>query len=244
MDSSTGPGAIHVKVKRSTRICVLNAEQVPNLLFGRLHFDLRNKRSHMRISLSLQSVVNDPGVRSLSPAKRNCKFPDEAPQSRYPHYSFVTCIAECIKQAQLRVCGCAHLYMKIDDRPDDAAVKRCNHSGMICLETNELIFPRATILQPWNGYFGEHCTCYPSCTDNEIKEVTNYNDESPAREFTIRLLALPTQRYRRQRNKDSVDFVGWYLCRIVVDESRSVIRMTCSQWQSAALWDSFWAPVF
>lgn len=176
MDRSTGPGEIRFVSKKSARVCVLNEEQVPNLLFSRLHFELRNPDTELRLALSLQTVENDPAVRSVEPAKRNCKFPDEAPQSRYRYYSFVTCIAECIKQAQVRACGCAHHYMTMDgDNGQHDATPRCNYSGLVCLDVAELIFPQASVLQPWNGFFEDHCTCYPSCTDNEIKVVSSWS---------------------------------------------------------------------
>lgn len=50
------------------------------------------------------------------------------------------------------------------------------------------------------------CGCRPAlrvCVLIRV-DVRRHSDERP---FSIRLVDLPTQRYRRQRNKDTVDFV-------------------------------------
>lgn len=45
----------------------------------------------------------------------------------------------------------------------------CDYYGLLCLDKLELIFPDATILQPWHDSSeATHCDCMPSCTENEI----------------------------------------------------------------------------
>lgn len=242
MDTATGAGQMRIGFSKSARVCILNEEQAPNLLFSRLHFELRNRDTDMHAAISLQTVENDAGVRAVALEKRNCKFPDEMPsQSSYPYYSFVTCIADCLREAQVRVCGCAHHYMTANRS------QQCNYAGLVCLDEAELVFPRANVLQPWNRFFEDRCACLPSCTDNEIKTVALRTDRSDDhRKFTVRLIGLPTQRYLRQRNKDAVDYVGEWNGTVysVRNIPKKKLHSNIRQLPSAGLLDCSWAQAF
>lgn len=47
----------------------------------------------------------------------------------------------------------------------------CNYEGLFCLDTNDLMFPQTTIMQPWRTN-GLVCKCLPSCDEDEIKVVS------------------------------------------------------------------------
>lgn len=165
----------------------MNEEDVPNMLLSNLHLELRNRDTDLFVGFSLNTILNDPGIRDVDVDIRQCRFQDEVSASKYKYYSFSACVTECVKEAQLRACGCAFHHLIYDGimagfiqtygkraitgrrftEFDDTPV--CNYTGLTCLDTKELIFPRASILQPWNAQGDNQCACYPSCADHEIK---------------------------------------------------------------------------
>ncbi len=84
------------------------------MLLTTLQFNQQHDGTDVEILLSLQNVVNDKGVQAIDPNTRKCIFPSEQFNSSYKYYSYSTCVTECLKQAQLKVCNCTHHNMIYD----------------------------------------------------------------------------------------------------------------------------------
>jgi amiloride-sensitive sodium channel len=50
-------------------------------------------------------------VKDVSVRQRKCRFSDESDLDVYPYYSYSSCCVQCRKDAQKRICGCAHHLM-------------------------------------------------------------------------------------------------------------------------------------
>jgi amiloride-sensitive sodium channel len=151
--------------------------------------------------------VNDPYLRNIDPIQRKCVFPDEPSNSAYRMYSYSTCVTECLKKAQIKVCNCTH-YNLIVNENDKSPV--CGFHGLVCLDQNDLLSPQTTIMQPWRTD-GLGCTCLPSCNEKQINVVgrsSKIRDWNRHRTVSIQLQALPTQRYFRQAVREKIDVVG------------------------------------
>lgn len=70
------------------------------------------------------------------------------------------------------------------------------------------MFPQTTIMQPWRTN-GLVCQCLPSCTEHEIRVIGKQSEieDRNSRSVMFKLLALPTQRYRRQIVREKLDIV-------------------------------------
>lgn len=70
------------------------------------------------------------------------------------------------------------------------------------------MFPQTTIMQPWRTN-GLVCQCLPSCTEHEIRIIGKQSgiEERDGRSVLFKLIALPTQRYRRQIVRENLDVV-------------------------------------
>lgn len=84
------------------------------MLLTTLQFSQQHEKTIQEILLSLQTIVNDEGVRDIDRALRKCIFPDEPFHTRYKYYSYSTCVTECLKTAQMRACNCTHFNMIYD----------------------------------------------------------------------------------------------------------------------------------
>uniref|UniRef100_A0A182F3F8 Uncharacterized protein n=1 Tax=Anopheles albimanus TaxID=7167 RepID=A0A182F3F8_ANOAL len=84
----------------------------------------------------------------------------------------------------------------------------CNYDGINCLDKHNLIAPETKVLQPWRTH-GLFCRCHPSCTEHDIRVVGKemYYDDGTHRTVMIKLMTLPTQRYRRQVVRQIIDVV-------------------------------------
>lgn len=72
------------------------------------------------------------------------------------------------------------------------------------------MFPQTTIMQPWQTD-GMTCSCFPSCNEPQINVVgrsSKIRDDTHLRTTSIRIQALPSQRYFRQAVREQVDIVG------------------------------------
>lgn len=141
------------------------------------------------ITLTIQNTENDENVRNIAQKYRRCVFPDEGKDegnaSVYPRYSYSTCVTDCLKEAQIKACGCTHYNMIMDGNysfsnmvfvisvkyfiENDPTVS-CDYKGLYCLDQMDLMFPQTTVMQPWRAN-GLVCNCFPSCTEHEINTV-------------------------------------------------------------------------
>lgn len=96
------------------QVSILNEEDIPHMLLTTLQFSQPHESTIQEILFSLQTIVNDAGVRDIDADFRKCIFPDEPFNTRYKYYSYSTCVTECLKQAQIRACNCTHFNMIYD----------------------------------------------------------------------------------------------------------------------------------
>lgn len=70
------------------------------------------------------------------------------------------------------------------------------------------MFPQTTIMQPWRTN-GLVCQCLPSCTEHEIRVIGKQSEieDRKGRSVLFKLIALPSQRYRRQIVRENLDVV-------------------------------------
>lgn len=93
---------------------VLNEEDIPHMLLTMLQFSQQHDTTIQEILLRIQNVVNDEGVQDIGSEYRKCIFPNEQFDSKYKYYSYSTCVTECLKQTQIRLCNCTHFNMIYD----------------------------------------------------------------------------------------------------------------------------------
>lgn len=114
MDSSYGSGNLTIELDRPASLSILNEEDIPHILLTRLQFAQQHPGSDLEIFLKIQNVVNDVGVIDIKPELRKCYFPNEQFNSKYKYYSYSTCVTECLKREQIKVCNCTHHNMIYD----------------------------------------------------------------------------------------------------------------------------------
>lgn len=120
----------------------------------------------------IENMINDPGVRDISPHHRQCRFADElVDDTGFKAYSFSSCMADCVRQHQMALCNCSAYSLMpkpLAKYPD------CDLKGYMCLERNYMVKRDAKPLLPWSDS-NHTCTCLPSCTENDIRSVYESN---------------------------------------------------------------------
>ncbi|KAG5680777.1 hypothetical protein PVAND_010264 [Polypedilum vanderplanki] len=202
-----GNGNLNLTVTKSSSLYILNEEDIPHILLTTLNFPQIPEGYDGELLLSVQDVTNDPYLRNIDPAQRKCVFPDEPSKSAYRKYSYSTCVTECLKKAQIKICNCTHYNLIVDDNDKSP---ECDFYGLGCLDKNELLFPQTIIMQPWRAD-GLDCTCMPSCNEKQINVIgrsSKIRDSTSDRSVSIRLQTLSTQKYFRQAVREKIDVVG------------------------------------
>uniref|UniRef100_A0A182NTZ5 Uncharacterized protein n=1 Tax=Anopheles dirus TaxID=7168 RepID=A0A182NTZ5_9DIPT len=209
MDSENPDGDLLLVYNYAASTHIMNEDDIPHILLDRLRFNQISPGYEEKIYITLQNIVNDPLVRSVDIDVRRCLFPDEvhlaSRNTNYRKYSYSICATECLKAIQVKLCNCFHPYMLMTGNSNSTA---CNYTGMQCLDNQNLIAPETRILQPWyTKRFS--CQCYPSCMENEIRVVGRhtYDNDYDERSVKLKLMIHPTQRYRRQIVRESLDVV-------------------------------------
>lgn len=236
-----GNGNLELTLTKSSALYVLNEEDIPHMLLTTLMFPQIPEGFDGYLLLSIQDTVNDKNVRAIKPELRKCIFPDEQTDSSYRRYSYSTCVTECLKQAQIRICNCTH-YNLIVNAKDKSP--ECDFYGLSCLDRNDLMFPQTTIMQPWRSD-GLVCTCLPSCNEPQINVVgrsSHINSGTDMRTVSVRLQQLPSQRYFRQAVREELDIVGELRKRLKAMEELRTDGFL--QFRSAEFSDSSWARAF
>ena len=202
-----GNGNLELTVKKSSALYIINEEDIPHMLLTTLMFPQIPDGFDGELLLSIKDTVNDDNVRDIHQDQRKCIFPEEQKGSAYKKYSYSTCVTDCVKTAQIKACNCTH-YNLIVDKNDKSP--ECGYEGLSCLDTNDLMFPQTTIMQPWRTD-GLVCYCLPSCNELQISVVgrsSGIRRDTALRKVTIRLQQVPTQRYFRQAVREKIDIVG------------------------------------
>lgn len=109
----------------------------------------------------VKEIENDPYVKEVSVAQRNCRFPSENYLQSYQQYSYSACVVDCRAQAQLRFCNCTHHFMpKIGERelnfgsPNFSALTLPTHYSKLSSALYSLTYPHVPAAQlPSSIYF-------------------------------------------------------------------------------------------
>lgn len=198
------------------------------MLLTTLQFNQMPEGYAGKIYITAQSIANDPLVRTVDKSVRRCVFPDEGTDHRYAKYSYSVCVTECLKTAQIKTCNCCHhnillgstgssvvvgsgsstAVSHIPSFPENDKSPVCGYDGLNCLDQRDLMFPQTTIMQPWRTN-GLVCDCFPSCTEHEIRIIGRETDMEArtGRSVLIKIMSLPSQRYRRQIVREDIDVV-------------------------------------
>lgn len=114
LSPSYGAGKLIVEFSKAVSLFIINEEDIPHMLLTRLQFTQQHEGHELEIFLKTQIVINDDGVLDIEPENRKCFFPHEQFDSQYKHYSYSTCVTECLKRAQIKTCNCTHHNMIYD----------------------------------------------------------------------------------------------------------------------------------
>ncbi|ETN65577.1 pickpocket [Anopheles darlingi] len=205
MGMGAAGGELLLNFSRATTAYIQNEEDIPHMLLTTLQVNQMAEGYSGKIFITMQNIINDPLVRTVDKDIRRCVFPDEDTNTGYAKYSYSVCVTECLKMAQIHSCNCCHHNMLLG-KHDKSPV--CGYDGLNCLDQRDLMFPQTTIMQPWRTN-GLVCDCYPSCTEHEIRIIGREMEveRRKGRSVLIKLMALPSQRYRRQIVRENIDVV-------------------------------------
>uniref|UniRef100_A0A182J1K5 Pickpocket n=1 Tax=Anopheles atroparvus TaxID=41427 RepID=A0A182J1K5_ANOAO len=204
VDKVSPEGVLLLSYNLAASTHIMNEEDIPHILLTSLAFSQISPGYSQTIFMTLQDIVNDPLVRSVDIDVRRCRFPDENfRKNGYPQYSYSVCVTECLKAAQIRLCNCTHHNNLLEE--SDLA---CGYKGIQCLDERSLIAPATKMLQPWRTD-GLVCHCHPSCNEKQIHIVGKESEmlDHHQRSVAIKLMGIPTQRYRRQIVREDIDVV-------------------------------------
>ncbi|XP_037903312.1 sodium channel protein Nach [Hermetia illucens] len=207
-DKYTGPASLRMEILTEAHIYTLGEEDVPNLVTPKS--DILSVGPYVAYTrlISIKNIENDEGTREVSIAQRNCRFSDENDLDVHRYYSYSACSVQCRKDKQMAMCGCiSHL---IPNTPESI---HCNMTGLQCL--NDHYEDLSVVVASWshaNGRKGLVCDCLPSCTEVDISVVHDirdniYGHQRPISKVEIGLVALPTERYKRNVVRGKLDLV-------------------------------------
>lgn len=207
------------------QVYTFGAEDVPSLVTSKSEFLNVGPHNGYHRHVAVRNIENDAQTHSVSIAQRSCRFPDENHQlDVHSHYSYSACSVQCRKQRQLVMCNCTSHLM-----PNTAAAAHCDMAGLRCLNDNyeEL----SVVIADWtHDRKGLVCDCLPSCTEIDVsvvldrrvrlaeeeRDATDAVGRRAVAAVEIVLSALPTERYKRNVVRGTLELVGeWKTCAAV-----------------------------
>ncbi|XP_045496941.1 sodium channel protein Nach-like [Colias croceus] len=155
--------------------------------------------ANSEITLSVEQTVNDAAVTSVKPNLRDCLFKNEMPTYTkdwpFSFYSVTACMLYCKAITQYQLCNCTyHFISSIVNMPP------CDINGLACLTMNKDEFSKY------------NCTCPMRCEETTYKLIhmsyrrstKQLDSEIPSSRTVVRLLQLPSIRYRRFVIRDNL----------------------------------------
>ncbi|KAI4454863.1 amiloride-sensitive sodium channel-related [Holotrichia oblita] len=202
-NKDTGPGTLYFELFGNANVFIIGEQEVPSLTT--LQTDILQVSPHIHFyrSIAINEIDNQPEVKYVNVAQRNCRFMEESEDiDVYRYYSYSTCCVQCRKMAQLKTCGCVHHLT-----PRTPYEMQCTIEGLECLNDN---YNNLAVLKAsWSNRSGLVCECLPSCTELEIELVrdikTGTHEEYAIVE--ISLDRLPSERFKRNVIKGKLDLV-------------------------------------
>ncbi|EFA08448.1 sodium channel protein Nach [Tribolium castaneum] len=198
----TGPGKLYLEINGFANVYILGEQEVPSMTTLTTDVIQVTPHIHYRRFLAVKEIDNQPEVKDVSIRQRKCRFSDESDLNVYRYYSYSACCVQCRKDAQLKICNCAHHLM-----PNTPPKNKCNITGLYCLSKH---YNELSVLKPyWANRTGLVCDCLPSCTEMELAVVRDDKIGIPE-DYAIVELALerlPTERYKRNVVRGKLDLV-------------------------------------
>ncbi|XP_075230297.1 pickpocket protein 28-like [Lycorma delicatula] len=111
--------------------------------------------SHITWIYVKPSMVNALDLKSWSPEKRNCYFPNERNLLYYTNYTQRNCDNECRSKTALKYCGCVTFFL-----PRNKSIPVCGPNKWICLWQS---FRKSLALKKSKNKVHTLCNCIPSC---------------------------------------------------------------------------------
>ncbi|EDV93619.1 GH18177 [Drosophila grimshawi] len=194
---------MRLHLTRAAQVSVRNEEDITNQPLPSVGVIVLEGQ-HKTLQFHKEDMVNDPSMRDIPVAARDCYFPDEVqPWSMYKAYSFSACISDCSRLYQMELCNCSiyNLTPYENKRYPD-----CDFAGYLCLEKASMVKQDVKRLFSINSPT-INCHCLPSCTEGDLKSI--YEDQNGERSVNITLVMpiWPTDQYRRQVLRTSLDVV-------------------------------------
>uniref|UniRef100_A0AAR5PRA6 Uncharacterized protein n=2 Tax=Dendroctonus ponderosae TaxID=77166 RepID=A0AAR5PRA6_DENPD len=207
-DAALNPANLSVELAHTDlSVWYMGNTNIPTKMYQKHnHLHERRFREFRTADIHLRVLVASPdnSLLKLEVKRRNCKLSQEAQSLRsFKVYSNSACEVECIKQAQLELCGC---YIHLLPSENDLLNKQCNISGLNCVSQALEI----------RKYLAK-CICISNCLlidvsligivpnfeyDNDIRLRNNKSKKRV--NFITR---APTVQYVRHANQEFLDFI-------------------------------------
>ncbi|KAM3962325.1 sodium channel protein Nach-like [Aphomia sociella] len=199
-------GTLELVLAQDYEAFLHSVEDVP---FWNMEYDCRIATvygSQATVLFSIMDVVNEPELKLITPAVRQCRFPDEVPENfiAYKQYSYSVCIIQCRIDAQLELCNCTHHLT-----PKEYKNKYCDLEGLKCLTKHYRTLRKLKV--PNSNETALECNCLPSCTEPDYnvvaKKLTEPQRDLKVGTITFILSNRPYQRVTRQVARTTLDLV-------------------------------------
>ncbi|BES96240.1 Amiloride-sensitive sodium channel [Nesidiocoris tenuis] len=200
--------AIGFAINGSAKVYLHSEYEVPYL--NSLSSDVLNSELHLFKDywVATNEVENQPEVRGLSLYQRKCRFPDENYIESADFYSYSSCIVDCRRRAQMKLCNCTSHHM-----PKTKPEEHCDYDGIICLDRYNSYL--STPSRNSDRKDGLVCDCLPGCVDLDfqvvdfrIVDILGVPDRSLIDSMMqIRLRSVPTEKYKRTVVNGKLDLV-------------------------------------
>lgn len=162
--------------KKDVRVAAFNEEDLPTLTIPFPEITTVMGRTTI-FKFYSEAMINDPEIRDIAPAARDCYFSDEVPDwSIFHAYSFGTCLSDCTRIYHMELCNCTlYNFNPFQDKrfPD------CDFKGYLCLEKHRMIKANLRSMLYYQSKNPKvNCRCIPSCTEFEINSIFTMNQRT------------------------------------------------------------------
>ncbi|XP_050549030.1 sodium channel protein Nach-like isoform X2 [Daktulosphaira vitifoliae] len=204
-----GPGRLSFTAFESIKLYIHAPEDIPYVNHPEEEKFVLSWGVSFLLTYQVKEIENDPILKDVDIAQRNCRFPDENDLDVYSVYSNSACIVNCRAHAQLDLCNCTPHYLRIPGTPI------CEVEGLGCITKHAELF-RALKTSDFNK-LGLVCDCISSCTEPEYNvlstEVGSLSDDPNNEEgnygskVVIALDRLPNERLKRNVVRSRMDLI-------------------------------------
>lgn len=141
----TGPGSLHFHATEDVQVFIHPPLDLPTRFEQGIIKETVLWGTKKEVIINIMEIFNEPGIESLDPETRHCRFPNELGlevDGRFFYfYSFSACISQCTVVAQVALCGCVPHIVFINDNHTIIGFETCDVKGLLCLdEKYEILF--------------------------------------------------------------------------------------------------------